>query len=339
MNRRTTHDHPPLGHLLRRVVRVPLVATAALALILTASALPVGTPRAHAVVYGTPAAPSPWAASIRHPGACSGTLIDPEWVITASHCSGSDDPTTWQVTLGNHAPLFTDPESVGSSNGTGSVGSTADGSTADGSSADGSGGSTADTGSLSSDSLRRTGSAGNTGSAGSNGSTGDLGSLGSATSASASGSSGSLGISPQVTITEIHRAPGGADVALLRLPTPVDVAPLPRATEDPAVGTTADFYGYGRFLVESLQAPTLLAGWTEVTGYDDHDTHRLVHNHTVRGGFSLGDSGGPIVLDGELVGVHAGSNHADRTIRGTNPAWYTSVPSLGGWIDDVIGAS
>ena len=59
------------------------------------------------IVGGFEAVPGswPWQAYIikRGIGTCGGTLIHPEWVLSAAHCfHGEDDPTTFQVILGEH---------------------------------------------------------------------------------------------------------------------------------------------------------------------------------------------------------------------------------------------
>ena len=47
----------------------------------------------------------PWQAYLKFQGGfyCGGTLIHPEWVLSAGHCfAGYEDPRDWDIVMGEH---------------------------------------------------------------------------------------------------------------------------------------------------------------------------------------------------------------------------------------------
>lgn len=292
-----------------------LIRHTAASLAVATACLAVVSPTAGAVVNGEPSGPAPWAVRILTyhdiPGApCTGVVVAEYWVATAAHCGAADpDPATFRLTFG-------------AGPGSGSVGSLDPGSPESGS---------LDSGSLGSGPLGSSGSgsldsgSSGTGSLGS----GSLGSLDAGSLGSASPAAG-----PHVPVAA-HRAPAG-DVLLLKLAHPAPAPPVLRAGEDPAPGTELRFHGFGQTTPGGGPSEELRTGLTRLDEMVPRDGSLIGRNHSVRGGFGLGDSGGPLFHGDRLVGLHSGSDHAARRPDGTNPAWYESIPHQNAWIDRMI---
>lgn len=98
-----------------------------------------------------------------------------------------------------------------------------------------------------------------------------------------------------------------ADLAVLELAdTLPDVPPLPLATTAPAVGDTLTVLGWG--LVDPAGRTGPPGDQLKLGKYLLHDVDRDRLVHLGEGDDScLGDSGGPVVLEGELVGIVSGA--------------------------------
>lgn len=89
------------------VVRRRIARSVAIALLLAVSTLAPNTEPSAAVVGGTETGPYPWSVALVRRGSgdildrliCSGSLIEPQWVLTARHC-GPFDPSNVTVVIG-----------------------------------------------------------------------------------------------------------------------------------------------------------------------------------------------------------------------------------------------
>lgn len=143
---------------------------------------------------------------------------------------------------------------------------------------------------------------------------------------------GSLG---RHTPAAAYYAPAG-DVMLLKLRHPAPAPAVLRAGVDPAPGAVLRFHGFGETQFAGLRSPLLLTGLTRLDGMAPRAGSWIGHNHTIQGGYALGDSGAPVFQGDRLVGLHSGSDRHLRQADGTVPARYESIPAQNGWIDWMI---
>lgn len=132
-----------------------------------------------------------------------------------------------------------------------------------------------------------------------------------------------------------YKAPAG-DVMLLKLAHRAPARPVTRASSDPAPGTVLRFHGFGETTPRGLRSPDLRTGLTRLERMEPRAGSRIGRSHTIRGGYATGDSGGPVFLGDQLVGLHSGSDHGRRRADGTLPARYESIPAQNGWINWMI---
>jgi hypothetical protein len=132
----------------------------------------------------------------------------------------------------------------------------------------------------------------------------------------------------------------GSDIALLELETPVTgIAPVQMASADPAAGSATRLLGWGstvpqgnggsQFLKQldtSILARSSCA--TAVTG-------DLCISGTSSATACYGDSGGPALVNGALVGATSRAGGNDPNCGPTN-AVYTSVAYFRSWIDSYV---
>lgn len=143
---------------------------------------------------------------------------------------------------------------------------------------------------------------------------------------------GSLG---RHTPAAAYKAPAG-DFMLLKLRHPAPSPSVRRAGVDPAPGDVLRFHGFGETEPLGMRSPVLRTGLTRLERIEARPGSRVGHSHTIQGGFSPGDSGGPVFQGDRLVGVHNVSDRARRQPDGTIPARYESIPAQNGWIDWMI---
>jgi hypothetical protein len=131
-----------------------------------------------------------------------------------------------------------------------------------------------------------------------------------------------------VTATRGHST---ADLALLILSRPVDVEPIGVSTrEAPSlVGAAVTLVGYGR-TAYAEDEPRRRRGTSVVTAVDDE----YIATGSQGVGTCVGDSGGPVLHEGQLVGV---------TSFGTGPCgqptdYATRVDSHRDWLEQELGA-
>ena len=134
-----------------------------------------------------------------------------------------------------------------------------------------------------------------------------------------------------------YHAPAG-DVMLLKLRHPAPSPSVKRAAADPAPGSILRFHGFGS-IAPGPTAPRsteLRTGLTRLETMTPRGGSWIGNNHTIEGGYGLGDSGGPIFHGDLLVGLHSGSDAGRRQLNGTLPGRYESIPAQNGWIDWMI---
>jgi hypothetical protein len=145
-------------------------------------------------------------------------------------------------------------------------------------------------------------------------------------------------------ITGAVPGPDGSDIALVRLDRPMSGDPVPIAASSPQAGTEAVLLGYG----QTSPAP----GGTASTELRQLLTTVLTDSDCARQGVGVdgqtelcvmgtsdatacyGDSGGPAVVSGSLVGVT--SRGGSPTCGRTNVV-YTDVTAFTSWISRTIG--
>jgi secreted trypsin-like serine protease len=126
-----------------------------------------------------------------------------------------------------------------------------------------------------------------------------------------------------------------ADLALLRLGSPIDTTFMRLADADPPNGSTNEVYGWGRTCVQ-VCAPSevLKRANVVVTSLDGRDGEggRAISSRGLTGQSAPGDSGGPQVYDNAQVGV---GSTADAD--GSGHQNYSSVAAHRGWIRQMAG--
>ncbi len=133
-------------------------------------------------------------------------------------------------------------------------------------------------------------------------------------------------------VTQIHRH---GDFALLRLDRDVAAQYLPLATQEPPLGAFPVGYGWGRTCPTCPVSDILHSTRMVVSGGKiGHNGSWIVETHDTGDGLpSIGDSGGPLILDGKLIGTLS-------TIFAINNVFfaeYDSVAAIGDWISSVTG--
>lgn len=147
-------------------------------------------------------------------------------------------------------------------------------------------------------------------------------------------STGSLG---RHTPAAAYHAPTG-DFMLLKLRHPAPSPAVLRAGADPDPGDVLRFHGFGSTGPDqfSPRSAEVLTGLTRFERMEPRGGSWVGRSHTIEGGYSFGDSGGPVFRGDRLVGIHSSSDRARRQPNGTLPAWYESIPAQNGWINWMI---
>jgi secreted trypsin-like serine protease len=231
---------------------------------LTAESLRPSVPAQRIVGGSITSTPQPWVAALLQNGrqGCGGSLIAPQWVVTAAHCvSGGANPT--QVRVG---------------------------------------------------SLNR----------------------------SSGGQVISISqkiIHPSYSTSNIN---GGNDIALLKLASPVSgITPIGIAASAPGTNTSVRLYGWGQTTPQSggdggseqlKQLDTTIIASSSCANYRTGD---LCLRGTTSATACYGDSGGPALVGGALVGAtsRAGGNNSTC---GTTNVLYTSVVYFKNWIGQYV---
>lgn len=211
--------------------------------------------------------PQPWVAALLQNGqqGCGGSLIAPQWVVTAAHCvTGQANPT--QVRVG---------------------------------------------------SLNRT-------------SGGQVISIAQKI------------VHPNYSTSNIN---GGNDIALLRLQTAVSgITPITMGSSSPSAGTAVRLYGWGQTTPQaggdrgSDQLKQLDTQIIAASNCSNYRTGDLCVRGTTSATACYGDSGGPAIVNGALVGATSRAGGNDSTCGRTN-ALYTDVVYFRNWISQYVGTT
>lgn len=130
-----------------------------------------------------------------------------------------------------------------------------------------------------------------------------------------------------------------ADMALVHLAAPHPLAQYPELADAlPAIeGRKATLYGYGRLLHDEpatwLRAATLRGAYTTNNGAGIEERVRF---NGVDGTSSRGDSGGPVLMDGRLIGVNVAGSHGSSEVP-TDWCAAVQVPFYRDWIRTTSG--
>ncbi|XP_072747507.1 chymotrypsin-2-like [Anoplolepis gracilipes] len=137
------------------------------------------------------------------------------------------------------------------------------------------------------------------------------------------------------------------DIALLKLISPIEfstlVSPveLPKQNQTVKTDSTAIVSGYGRLRYNGNRTNELNVASIKIADqaycrdmYAKHsknifNTHICANEPTVERGSCKGDSGGPLTVDGKLIGLVSWSHHCSDMVF---PSVYTRVPSYVNWI-------
>jgi hypothetical protein len=124
-----------------------------------------------------------------------------------------------------------------------------------------------------------------------------------------------------------------ADIALLNLDRAVSTSYAPLATADPPVGARNDIYGWGTIEPgeDAPMSARLKRASVQVTSTTAGDAYggRAIRSRVGSGGPGYGDSGGPQLYRGRLVGVCSTGDYVHQQ--------YASVSANRSWIRDVTG--
>jgi secreted trypsin-like serine protease len=149
-----------------------------------------------------------------------------------------------------------------------------------------------------------------------------------------------------VGIADALTDPNGTDVALLRLSTTATSTPVTIASSSPAPGTGITLLGWGQtapqpgssdlspFLKE-LQTQVLPDSTCNQQGHRLDDGTELCVESAPDQTACYGDSGGPAVADGALVGI---TSRGSWTC-GDSHTVYEDLTALRGWITNITGAT
>lgn len=141
------------------------------------------------------------------------------------------------------------------------------------------------------------------------------------------------------------------DIALLKMFSPfrpsgnIGFVTLPEQNETVQGGSVAKVSGFGITTESGLVSKVLLQATIYISdqedckdtyknmGYRIYDTHICARNPNISRGACHGDSGGPLIVNGKLVGIVSWSYHCADT---EYPTVYTRVPSYIDWIQKNI---
>lgn len=143
------------------------------------------------------------------------------------------------------------------------------------------------------------------------------------------------------TTIKVKKAIGwtGGDVALLELVSPYQNTYASLAASNPAAGAAAKIFGWGAINTNPDYPDYLKKASVSIVGTNSSNwPGPAIVEKGVDGQALWGDSGGPLIVNGKVVGVCSGPlQGAPGTITGT--VMYASVIAAGSWIKTNSGVS
>lgn len=145
----------------------------------------------------------------------------------------------------------------------------------------------------------------------------------------------------QGTVIKAKRALGwsGGDVALIELVSPYQNTYAKLAASTPAIGAKGDIYGWGAINTTPTYPSYLKTAKVTVVGTNNSTwAGPSIVEKGDNGQALWGDSGGPLIVNGKVVGVCSGPlEGAPGTISGT--VMYASTVAAASWIKSTSGVS
>lgn len=147
--------------------------------------------------------------------------------------------------------------------------------------------------------------------------------------------SASLNGGTTVSVSRVETWDSG-DVALAELTSSYNGSYASLGGTTPDAGTPANLYGWGRTAVGAPASSTLKTAKVSIVGTDDQGwSGPSIVEKRVDGQAYKGDSGGPLIANGKLVGVCSGTNSYNKP----DEAEYASVPASADWITRTSGVA
>ncbi|MEU6735082.1 S1 family peptidase [Streptomyces physcomitrii] len=136
----------------------------------------------------------------------------------------------------------------------------------------------------------------------------------------------------------------GYDFGLYKLSTSVSGAPLAMATSSPAVGSSVTEYGYGQTCAPygcGGMSPSLKSLGTKLVADSQcggiNGSWELCFDTSVTATDCYGDSGGPALVGGKLVGVTSrGASGPGESTCGNTNSIYSDTTAVQSWINSTI---
>lgn len=130
------------------------------------------------------------------------------------------------------------------------------------------------------------------------------------------------------------------DIALAELSTSYNGPVATLGGTNPTAGTAGDIYGWGRETVDGPASSKLKTAKVQVNGVvNDPSRGPSISQKGVDGQALYGDSGGPLIINGKVVGVCSGPATQGDIGKADGNVLYASIPSAATWISQTSGVS